>query len=65
METRYTEKRNITSRFDYEYAGHGIDANQIFNEFETKFSIARGIIQEHKFTRMVTEDGKTYTSFVR
>ena len=61
----YKEKRNVTSVFTYSFAGYGIDANPIYAEFETRFSIARGVLQDGKFTRYVDENGKTYVSFIR
>lgn len=57
----YKEKRGITSVYSYSYEGVGIDAKPVYAEFETKFSIARGVFQDKKFTRFVYENGNTYT----
>lgn len=56
----YKEKRGVTYVYSYSYEGVDIDANSIFAEYETKFSIARGVIQDKKFTRYVDGQGKTY-----
>lgn len=65
FEKVYKEKRGITSVYSYSYEGIGIDAQTIYAEFETKFSIARGVIQDKKFTRYVDGQGNTYTSYIR
>ena len=65
MKDIYSEKGNVTTKKSYSYLGYGIDARPIYAEYETKFSIARGIIKDHVFIRNVTEDGETYNSFVR
>lgn len=61
----YKEKGKITSVFRYSQVGYGIDLQPIFAEFETEFSIAKGVIQDDKFTRYVDRDGNTYTSAIR
>lgn len=61
----FKEKRGVTSVLTYKFAGHGYDAQSIYSEFESKFSIARGVFQRGKFTRYVDENGITYNSFVR
>ena len=61
----YKERRGVTSVFSYWPEGWGMDAQTIYAEYETKFSIARGVIQDKKFTRFVDENGKTYNSFIR
>lgn len=61
----YKEKRGITTVLSYSYVGFGIDANSIFAEHETKFSISKGVLQRDKFIRFVDSDGNTYTSFIR
>ena len=65
FEKVYKEKRGVTYVYSYSYEGVGIDANSIYAEFETKFSIARGVIQDKKFTRYVDGQGNTYTSYIR
>lgn len=61
----YKEKRGITTVLRYSYAGYGINANPIYAELESKFSIARGVFQDDKFTRFVDENGNTYMSYIR
>ena len=65
FEKVYKEKRGVTYVYSYSYEGVGIDAKPVYAEFETKFSIARGVIQDKKFTRYVDGQGKTYTSYIR
>ena len=60
----YKEKRGVTYVYSYSCEGIGIHANSIYAEFETKFSIARGVIQDRKFTRYVDAQGNTYTSYI-
>lgn len=61
-----TEKgETITSVKHYKWEGYGIDVQSIFAEFEYKFSIPRGVIQQDTFVRYVDESGKTYNSFIR
>ena len=55
----------LQQKKSYSYLGYGYDAQPIYAEYETKFSIAKGIIKDHIFIRNVTEDGKTYNSFIR
>lgn len=57
METRYTEKRGITHKFTYEFVGYTRNAEPAYAEYETTFSIARGVIKDREFTRFVKQDG--------
>lgn len=59
------EKRGVTSVLTYKFAGRGYNAQPIYSEFESKFSIARGVFQRDKFIRFVDENGVTYGSFIR
>ena len=61
----YSEKGKVTTKKSYVYLGYGMDAQSIYAEYETKFSIAKGVIKDHIFIRNVTEDGETYNSFIR
>lgn len=65
FEKYFTEKRNVTTCTYYIFAGFGIDAQSIYAEWQYKFSIAKGLIQEDTFTRYVEENGNTYNSFIR
>lgn len=64
-EKYYAEKRGVTTCTYYKWVGWGIDAQSIFAEYQYKFSIRKGVIQEDTFTRLVDEEGNTYLSFVR
>ena len=61
----FKEKRGVTSVLTYKFVGHGYNAQPIYSEFESKFSVARGVFQRDKFTRYVDENEITYNSFVR
>lgn len=61
----FKEKRGVTSVLTYKFAGRGYDAQSIYSEFESKFSIARGVFQRDKFVRFVDENGVTYNSLIR
>ena len=64
-EKYYAERRGVTTCTHYKWVGWGIDAQSIFAEYQYKFSIRKGVIQEDTFTRLVDEEGNTYLSFVR
>jgi len=65
MKTIYKEKRNYTYKYEYQFTGYGLNAEPIYLEYETKFNIANGVKYFRKFTRYVTENGKTYNSYIR
>lgn len=65
METRYTEKRGVTSKYIYKFMGYGLDSKPIYAEYLTTFSISKGVIKDCEFVRYCTEDYKTYNSFIR
>lgn len=65
FEKEYSEKRGVTTVASYKFAGFGIDAQAIYSKYETRFSIARGVIEEDKFKGYVDSEGRTYNSFVR
>lgn len=65
MNTRYIENDKTTWKLTYEFKGYGMNAEPIYMERITEFSIADGILIENNFRRYVTSDYETYTNYIR
>lgn len=63
----FSERGSVTTNRTFRFVGYGIDANLVFEELVTKFSIARGCFQDKKPSgRLFNLDGSEYKcSFVR
>ena len=62
----FTEKGSVTTNHTFKYCGRGMDVQSIFREYETKFSIAKGIIKVEEPTDKfyeIDDDGIHYRKY--
>jgi len=65
MNTRIYEWNDETHSREYRFAGLGIDAQPIFAEYETRFTIADGVTALAEFIGYVTSDYRAYVGMIR